>query len=150
MTTTYSTYAFFSDSSPAAATLALEGVWIHDPTDAAGSVAQFRFGKDARSTKIDTGGTAMVFAGRRYPVIDYGEHQDDQYAVSVQVPHGPDYRTGLETLRAFAESRTTLVYRDNRGRDAYGVITEYAEGDQSWGSEVTFSFTRVDVEQVTA
>lgn len=143
-------YAFYSDSAPSEATLGLEGVWIHDPTDPEGTVHQFLYGANSRSTTIDIGGTSLVFAGRRYPVTEFGEHQDDQYSISVQVPHGAAYRSGMAIMRGFSETRQALVLRDNRGRAACGTMSGYSETDQGWGSEIAFTFTRVDVEVVEA
>ncbi|WP_433242496.1 hypothetical protein [Actinomadura nitritigenes] len=143
-------YAFHTDSEPARVTLFLEGAWLHNPTAPQTTVRQYRYGRDVRSTTIGVGGTTMQFAGRRFPVIDFGEQQTDTYAVKIHVPNGPTYRSDLDDLRGFAEAKTTLVFRDNRGRAAYGALTDYSHDDQSWGSEVSFTFTRVDTETVTA
>ncbi|GAA4082748.1 hypothetical protein [Actinomadura miaoliensis] len=143
-------YTFYSDSDPATTRLELEGAWIHDPADPAGTVRHYRFGKATRDTKIDIGGTSLTFAGRRFPVVEYGEHQDDQYGIRVQIPDGDTYRAELDDLRAFAEAKTTLVFRDNRGRQMHGTMSGYAVDDQPWGAEVSFTFTRVSIEQVTA
>src|SRR5690606_40024069 len=63
--------------------LQLEGVWIHDPDDPEGTIHQFRFGRNNKSSSIDIGGKEQVFAGRRFPVYDFGEHQKDSVTVSV-------------------------------------------------------------------
>lgn len=143
-------FDFFTDSEAnEGGPVALEGAWIHDPADAEGTVRQYRYGRDARSTSIDIGGTSMKFAGRTFPVVDYGEHQDNTYEVKIVVPHGPSYRTDLEALKAFAQSKTTLMFRDNRGRAMHGTMSGYSEADQSLGTEITFEMTRVHREEVT-
>lgn len=144
-----SRYTFFSDSDPAATQLELEGVWLHLPSNPAATVRQYRFGKAARSSSIEIGGTVMVFAGRRWPVTEYGEHQEDEYSINVQIPNGETYRADLDGLRQFAEAKTAMVLRDNRGRAAHGTMAGYSEDDQEWGSEVSFTFHRVDVEETT-
>jgi hypothetical protein len=81
-------------------------------------------------------------------VTDYGEHQTDIYRVTVDVPHGDQWRTQLDELLGFAEARRVLVFRDNRGRGATGTLSGYSENDQPWGSQVGFGFTRNDTEEV--
>lgn len=136
---------FFTDSTitQLETALQLQGVWIHDPTDPAFTVRQFLFGKDNRSTAVNTKGAIQVYAGRKFPVVEFGEHQEDDFSISVDVPHGPTYRTELGDLSDFMEAKTTLVLRDNRGRVAYGTMSGYNEADQAWGSTVGFKFSRV-------
>jgi hypothetical protein len=143
---------FFTDSTITEVddTLEIEGVWIHNPADAQTTVRQFRFGKDNRSTSIDIMGTVQTFAGRKFPVVDFGEHEEEDFSISVDIPHGPDYRTQEADLKDFAESKITLVLRDNRGRSAYGTLTGFNQSDQAWGISVAFKFSRVsfDIEEV--
>lgn len=136
---------FFTDSTITMleTALQLQGVWIHDPTDDEFTVRQFLFGKDSRSTAINTRGATQIYAGRRFPVVEFGEHQEDDFSISIDVPHGPTYRTELSDLATFMEAKTTLVLRDNRGRVAYGTMSGYNQGDQAWGATVGFKFSRV-------
>lgn len=143
---------FFSDSTPTQADRALElqGVWIHDPADAATTVKQFLYGKDARSTAIDTTATVQQFAGRTFPVTDFGEYELEDISLTVDIPHGPTHRTEEDNLRTFMEMKKTLFLRDNRGRAAYGTMSGYNQADQAWGVTVGFKFGRVsfDIEEV--
>lgn len=136
---------FFTDSTITTleTALTLQGVWIHDPADAGFTVRQFLYGKDNRSTAVNTKGATQIYAGRKFPVVEFGEHQEDDFSISVDVPHGPTYRTELGDLTDFMEAKTTLVLRDNRGRVAYGTMSGYNEADQAWGSTVGFKFSRV-------
>lgn len=130
--------------------LALQGVWMHDPTDDANTVHQFLYGKDGRATALDTVGTTQQFAGRTFPVVDFGEHEEEDITVSVDIPHGPDHYTEEAALRAFMELKRTLVFRDNRGRAIYGTMSGYNQADQAWGVTVGFKMSRVsyDIEEV--
>lgn len=143
---------FFQDSTPTVADreLDLTGVWIHDPADSAVTVRQFVYGKDSRSTAIDTISTVQQFAGRTFPVTDFGEHEQEDISVSVDIPHGPTHRTEEDDLRTFMEMKRTLFLRDNRGRAAYGTMSGYNQADQAWGVTVGFKFGRVsfDIEEV--
>lgn len=132
------------------ATLALLGLWIHDPTDPSDvvdSVRQYTYGGAAKSLGIDTLGVSSHYVGRTDPVVDYGEHQDEQFSVSLQIPHGTDWLTEGAELQNFAESRTTLCTRDNRGRRIFGVIEGYSENDQDWGTAVSFTVRRVSYDE---
>ncbi|WP_328339556.1 hypothetical protein [Micromonospora sp. NBC_00421] len=134
----------FSDSDIVSAALDLVGVWIHDPADPAGTARQFPYGKASRGTALDVESGALQFAGRVYPVVDFGEGKGQVYTVRVDVAHGPDWSTQLATLEAFALASRTLMLRDNRGRCAYGTMSGYREDDQDWGTQVAFTFTRGD------
>lgn len=134
----------FTDSSTVVSdALTLEGVWIHDPLDAEGTIKQYRFGKSSRSASINTMGVQQVFAGRQFPVYEYGEHQDDVFSVTVNLPHGTSWYQDTLDMQGFAESKRTLYFRDNRGRSAFGVMRDYSESDQAWGTSVGFNFSRV-------
>lgn len=143
---------FFTDSTPTVADreLALQGIWLHDPTDAAGSIKQFLYGKDNRSTGLDVVSTVQQFAGRTFPVVDFGEHELEDISATVNIPHGPDHYTEEANIRAFMELKRTLFFRDNRGRAAYGTMSGYNQSDQAWGVTVAFKFGRVsyDIEEV--
>lgn len=143
---------FFTNSTPTVADseLEIQGVWLHDPADDEVTVRQFLYGKDSRSTSIDTITTSQRFAGRTFPVIDYGEHEDEEFTVTVDIPHGPTHRTEESDLRGFMELKKTLFFRDNRGRAAYGTMSGYNQADQAWGVTVGFKFARVsyDIEEV--
>ena len=126
--------------------LQLEGVWIHDPEDPEGTIHQFRFGRNNKSSSIDIGGKEQVFAGRRFPVYDFGEHQKDSVTVSVDVLHGPTYDIDRQIMRDFAEAKKTLFFRDNRGRALPGVMLGFSEKDEDFGTSFSFTIERVDEE----
>lgn len=137
----------FNDSLTSTTTLDLLGVWVHDPLDSEGTLRQYQFGSAARSRDIDARGEGQFYAGRTYQVRDFGEHQADNLAVTVDVPHGPNWAQQVTELENFATARTTLVLRDNRGRVYFGPMLGYRENDQDWGTQVTFSVARVDYDE---
>jgi hypothetical protein len=138
---------YFTDSTPTVADreLSLQGIWLHDPDDPAVTTRQFLYGKDNRSTAIDIKGVTQQFAGRVFPVTDFGEHEEEDLSVTVDIPHGPTHRIEEADLRAFAEMRRTLYLRDNRGRACYGTMSGYQQNDQAWGVTVGFKFGRVSL-----
>lgn len=124
------------------------GLWIHFPEDPEGSSTNFLHGRDMRSYGIDVGGKQLVLAGRRFPVTEYGEHQSDQFEVTVVVPHGPNYDFERQNLRDFAESKKTVVARDNRGVVVFGTISGLSEDYVSQGSTFNFNVARVHREEI--
>lgn len=129
------------------ATLTLVGVWIHDPTDAANTVCSYPYGGTRKSIDKDTLGAATYFDGRADPVVDYGEHRDEQLNVTIHVPHGSTWRTQLDELDAFVDDRTTMCVRDARGRRLFAALEGYSETDQQWGTEVNFRARRVSFDE---
>ena len=124
------------------------GLWLHFPEDPEGSSTNFLHGRDMRSYGIDVGGKQLVLAGRKFPITEYGEHQSDEFEVSVVVPHGPNYDFERQDLRDFAESKRTVVARDNRGVVVFGAISALAEDYASEGSTFSFRVTRVHREEI--
>lgn len=140
----------YTDSDPETAGLQLLGVWVHDPLDPEGTVRQFLYAKSARASTVDTMGSASFYAGRQFQVVEYGEHQDDVFAVRMNVPHGTDWAADLAALTVFAEARRTLCFRDGRGRLFFGAVAGYQETDEDWGTAVSFTVTRVDYDESVA
>lgn len=140
----------YTDSSSATTSLSLLGVWIHDPLDAEGTVRNYLYGRSSRSTSIEVEAASLVYAGRTYQVTEYGEHQRDEYSVSIDVPHGETWASDLADLEAFAEARRTLCFRDNRGRQMFGTLSGYGESDEDGGTAVRLTFSRVDYDESVA
>lgn len=134
-----------TDSNIAAATLLLQGVWLHDPTDPTGTAAQYlHTPQGSRNAQIDLGGTELQFVGRELPVFEFGELRHEPAQVTVQVPHGTGWASQVAALRATARSGRVWCYRDNRGRKVFGVLTGYRETDQQYGTAVDFAVNAAD------
>lgn len=133
----------YRDSAPGVTVLRLEGVWVMDPAlGGQESARHYLYGASQREEALDTLGEATFYAGRMDPVTDYGEHEAYVFAVILDVPHGPTWRTDLEDLRAFATAKKVLHVRDNRGRAVYGTLEGFRVRDQAWGSQVSFTVER--------
>lgn len=137
----------YTDSAPDEDSVSFMGLWIHDPLDPTGTIKNYMYGRSSRSVGVDVSQQGMRFAGRTYPVVDYSEHQEDSFSVTIQVPEGPTTATELLELLAFAELRRTLCFRDNRGRLFFGTMSGYQEDDQDWGTQVSFDVGRVDYDE---
>ena len=140
-----------TDSDPAEVTLGLTGVWLHDPLDEEATAANFPYGP-GREHDVSAAGVGTLYAGRTFPVFDYGEHEEETVTVTIQVPHGGTYATDLATLDELARAKRVLWYRDNRGRSLAMAITSYKVQDQKWGALASFTVARHDyaVEEVAA
>jgi hypothetical protein len=121
-------------------------VWLHDPTDPAGTVAQYLFGGTGRSGEPAAASTELQFVGREFPVFQYGEQQTNEVRTTVQVPHGPDWATQVQALRDIPALKRTLCYRDNRGRIVFGRIG-VRDTDQDYGSLVDLMVDRSDFDE---
>lgn len=134
----------FTDSAPVAGSVTLEGVWIHDPADPEGTARNFRFGKAARDASLEVAAQESVYAGREYPVVDFGPFTSYQVGVRVDVPFGGSWASDIAALQSFATARRVLSYRDNRGRVFPAQLSSYREQDTDTGSQVTMTASRRD------
>lgn len=133
----------WTDSEVVEADLPLLGVWIHDPGAGGQDTSRhYLYGSAQRDDALDVMGEARYFAGRSDPVVDYGEHQALTVGVTLDIPHGPTWRADLDSLQAFAAGRTTVHFRDNRGRSLYGQLSDFKRKDAEWGTQVSFTVTQ--------
>lgn len=131
-----------TDGPVTSAVLHLQGLWLHDPIDPAGTAVNLRYGRAGRSSTTELLSQDSYYAGRTYPVVDYGPYVSETLRVTGIIPHGPDWADALEALRARALSRTALVVRDNRGRAFTGSLSGLDEADQPYGTQVTLTVTK--------
>lgn len=135
----------YRDSEAATTDLQLLGVWVMDPAlGGQESARHYLYGASQREENLDPLGEATYYAGRTDPVTDYGEHESVGVSMTLDIPHGPTWRTDLEDLRAFAMGKRVVHVRDNRGRALYGTLEGFRVSDQSWGSRVSFTVERRD------
>lgn len=134
----------FADSGSEVGVLHLMGTWLQDPDNPEGTIRNYLYGANARTRDVDVMGVVNYYAGRMSPVVDYGEHEADQVACSVQIPHGPTWATDVAALRSFASGKRAVQYRDNRSRTVCGTMSSYRETDQGWGTGVSFTVTTTD------
>lgn len=130
-------------------TLCLAGIWIHDPDDPDGTIRNYPYGT-GRSDDSVSFSEGLYYAGRMYPVYDFGDKHTETLTVPIQVPFISDtWREDVTDLFMLCHSMTTLCLRDARGRRVFGVVTGVSRNDQSWGTVVQFDIIRVDYDQTT-
>jgi hypothetical protein len=139
----------YTDSATATGGVTFQGLWIHDPLDAEGTIRQHLYGAAQRSLTAAVEHSGTVYAGREYPVFDWGDQRAEEFAVRVDVPHGTSWQDDMDALKSFAENQRTTTVRDSRGRSITGAVAGYSEDDQLWGTRVSFTVTRAHEETVT-
>jgi len=135
----------YTDSVPVTGSVKLAGVWLHDPLDPASTTRVYPGGADSREHAVDVDAAGTQYAGRVFPVVDYGEGESQVETIRLVVPHGVDYQATLEELDIWQRAKRTLHLRDNRGRNLQGTVSGLRFSDQPYGSDVSFTFTRVHV-----
>lgn len=138
-------FTYFQESEPVSTSEAptFKGLWIHYPDNPQASSHNFLYGKNSRSYAFELENQELQFAGREFGVVEFGEHREDSFDCDVLIPHGGDYYEERDVLRKFAESRTTVVARDNRGHVVFGVIGSLSETYEDEGSGFGFEVVRV-------
>jgi hypothetical protein len=140
----------YTDSAAVTGEVTFTGLWVHDPLDAEGTIRQHLYGAAQRSAAVAVEHAGTHYAGRAYPVFDFGEQVNETFSVRVNVPHGDTWRDDLDSLKELAEQRRVVTVRDGRGRSLTGAMAGYGEQDQPWGTQVSFTVTRAHEETVTA
>jgi hypothetical protein len=129
-----------TDSVSVSDTLTLAGVWLHDPADVTGTIANFRYDGEGKDARRSVSMALHHFAGRTGPVAEFGEEEDASVAVRVGALRSGD---DIATLDALIARRTVLCYRDGRGRKMFGAVQEQSHSDETWGASVTFQVQEV-------
>lgn len=140
----------YTDSSTTTGGVAFLGLWVHDPLDPEGTIRQHLYGAAKRSAAVAVEHVGTHYAGREFPVFDYGEARTETFDVRIDVPHGDTWRADMDAFKELAEQRRVVTARDARGRSVTGAASGYSEQDQPWGTAVSFTVTRAHEETVTA
>jgi hypothetical protein len=89
----------------------------------------------------------IMFAGRERPVYEIGEHTSNNIKLSFLITSDEE----LDNLLKIINKRTTLLYRDNRGRKSYCIITSINYTDKQRfisDYEVSFEANEIDNNEV--
>jgi hypothetical protein len=123
-------------------TITLQGVWLHDVTDPAGTLHNFRYDGRGRSEYWDGRPALNQYVGRTYPVAVWDESEQHQLNLYLQLwKRTDDYTALLDLVRR----KATICYRDGKGRKAFVVLpTLSAEDVLGFGANATIPATRID------
>lgn len=141
----------YTDSAPTTVACVLESTWLTPFISAVGAVipvnSEFRWPETGLSESPDRENIDLLFAGREYPVTDFGIHKESNFGVTLDLPAG-EFAAGYgdeAVLRGYALDGTMLVFRDKRGRKAYGRIAGLKFADSKYGKNATFTFKSLDI-----
>lgn len=129
-----------SDSATASKTITLAGVWLHDVNQPS-TLKNFPFDGLGRNRRWEPEVTLHQFAGRDRPVAEFGMGAEDRITATLEIVKGsPDYHALVDLIRR----RTTLCYRDGRGRKLFGIVKQFPENDVAYGYSVTLEIFETD------
>ncbi|MGG4499024.1 DNRLRE domain-containing protein [Brevibacillus reuszeri] len=121
-------------------TVHLNGVWLHCVGDPSGTTRQFVL-RSGYSDEWKAEGALMQFAGRKRPVAEFGEGGEGNIKVDLSLLKGSEDRISLQRI---VSKRSTVCYRDNRGRKMFGVIFVLPSTDTYYGYDVSLSIDETD------
>ncbi|MFC4768746.1 hypothetical protein [Effusibacillus consociatus] len=134
----------YTDSTTASSSITLTGVWLHDVADPVGTLYNFQWDGDGRSSTWKPEGGLMKYDGRDLPVAEFGTMTEQSATVQLDLRKEDSDYAKLQTL---IFGLGTLCYRDGNGRKIFGVVFELPENDQMWGRKTTIRVDAIDHEE---
>lgn len=129
-----------SDSAISSASVTLRFMWLHLANDPAGTIRQFQF-NNSGGTEIHTEEVEfLTFAGRKYPVAEFGEHETDSVVVDLDLAEEGE----LAYIRSLIRARSTICYRDSSGRKLFGIIPQQSIDSRFYGGTTSLEIRAID------
>ena len=132
----------------------LVGVWVFDPLDPDGTERHYLFAQgDGRSESISPDAASIPLAGRVNPLLEFGESEVVQLALTVLVPFGTSdegftHDELVQWWRDACINRRAICYRDNRGRLYWvGLPAGVKPTDGRIGTAFALTLQRVDYDE---
>jgi len=107
-----------SDSLNTQGTITFIGIWLHGINNPSGTIYQFLSDGNGRNENWQAQSVLMQFAGRNRPVTEFGEMEEGKISAQLEL-NDADY----VHLQSLVKSKSTLCFRDARGRKMFGSIT---------------------------
>lgn len=124
--------------------VSFDGSFIHRPDSPDATIFWLPYGGVGRKESRSRESTAMKFAGRTYPVMDFGSGQEYALSLSTTLEYGADWEFRLARLREMSTSALPWLYRDKRGRKMYVSPSDFEVTDIPYGYEVAMGIRHVD------
>lgn len=131
-----------SDWTPVVGRIDLHGVVIHAANDPAGTIKFLKYNDAGATDTLSTETVVTQYQGRPYPVVEYGDA--NTYEVSVPTIQAINGGTDAFDLRALIALKTTLCYRDRKGRKVFGAASASQIADMRGGETTSLDITAVD------
>jgi hypothetical protein len=117
--------------------LVFHGVLLHDPRYPE-QLVHLRYNEDGAVDTLRVEGQVVHYLGRELPAVEFGAGQER----TIEVPKiSLTSRDKAEAVRALVLGRSTLCYRDFKGRKVFGVILESVLADTFYGYDTSVPFT---------
>lgn len=129
-----------SSASTGPVRLPLSGVWLHAADDPSTLRQHRRNAEGGTATRTVVQATRR-FAGRTYPVVEYGPGRGVDVSVLLYVVD----ETALEALHALAGR--VVCYRDAAGRRTFATLGPIGDAATFYGWDVTLTVTAVDYDE---
>lgn len=134
-----STYGPFTSAS--SVLTITHGAYLHDALDPASTVHHFEYREVQSQDNKTIPSGRFSFLGRESDVVQFdGTATNRTVRLRVAVPDDTDDRAALDAL---LERRTTICFRDARGRLVYGAMQELPINDERWGGWADVQLIRV-------
>jgi hypothetical protein len=134
-----------ADSVAASSSITLTGVWLHDVSDPYGTVHNFKWDGRGRGADWKPEVEFMAYAGRSKPVAEFGGLEEGKVTVQLDM-HNDDL--DFQKLDALVHRKSSVCYRDGRGRKLFGVIGALPIADEQWGYTTTIEVTETAYSEV--
>lgn len=108
-----------SNSEVISQSVKIDGSWIYAVQDPEATLQKFRYNGTGYKTSYEPESSVMKFAGRKRPVVHFGDYEDYSLTLKIQAVEGMD---DMDVLRRFVSGRETVCYRDKDGHMIVGNI----------------------------
>lgn len=134
----------YADSAwtPVVGQVTLHGVVLYAANDPDGTIKFFKFNDAGATDTLSTETVVTQYQGRQYPVVEYGD--SNTYEVSVPTIQAINGSQDAFDLRALIAMKTTLCYRDRKGRKVFGAASTSQIADMRGGETTSLDITAVD------
>lgn len=129
--------AYADSAIDSAVSSTLTGTWLHDVADPETTARQYLFGSNAREESISAEAVVLPLVGRSLPLVEFGQNERQRIGLTFVVPFDEAHDDVVTGLRDLVNLRSTLCYRDGRGRLAFGVLTGISIVDEKSGTVVS-------------
>lgn len=119
------------------------GVWLHCVDDPSNTIHRFAL-SEGNGDEWNTDRNLMKFAGRTKPVAEFGVNDEGRITANLKMLKG---RGDREALQRIVYRKTTVCYRDNRGRKMFGVIFQLPSDDTFYGYSVSLTIDEIDFKE---
>lgn len=136
----------FADSNMVAAAPQITGS-ILAPASIPEDIVSLKYSLGAppeRALSVDYAPTLLTFEGRDLPVSDFSGGELRRISFKIAMPD----REEVERLRQIAGKKSTVLYRDPKGRKIYGIISMLPHVEKKRYTEVDIEITETDYSEV--